>query len=276
MLLAQARLEASTPNPCQPLPVVERAAVQSADRPLKEQLTIASLNIAGQPRIADALAAWTARRDIDVLLLQEVGPTVSEGERFALAMAARLGFHVVFAPAYSTEVYHQGLAIMSRYPLQDVHADLLPYHKLRLRWRCRNALTATIVTTAGPIRTVNVHLDTRINKDDRVAQLAPVVDAIRQLDGPQIVAGDFNSANIGWVGSLIPVPWGRHQVKAVRAALGAKGFETPFGKTRPTFKLLNLPLRLDWIYLKGLSPFEWNVDDVEYSDHRGIWANVKR
>ena len=273
-LAATARLGASASNPCLPLPVIERAAAP-AEQPPKDMLTIASLNMAGQPRIADALAAWTELRGIDVLLLQEVGPTVSDGEKFVLAMSARLGFNVVFAPAYSPQTYHQGLAIMSRYPLHDVHVDLLPYHHLHFRWRCRNVLAVTVVTTAGSIRMVDVHLDTRINSRDRVAQLTPVVDSLKQTDGPQIVGGDFNTANIGWLDSTWPFPWAQHQPAAVRAVMAMAGFETPFGKSSPTFKLLGLPLKLDWIFLKGLSSFDWSVDDVRYSDHRGIWAHVK-
>ena len=184
VLAATTRLRASASSPCLLLPVIERAAAP-AEQPTKDTLTIASLNMAGQPRIADALAAWIELRGIDVLLLQEVGPTVSDGEKFALAMSTRLGFNVVFAPAYSPQTYHQGLAIMSRYPLHDVHVDLLSYHHLHFRWRCRNVLAVTVATTVGSIRTVDVHLDTRINSRDRVAQLTPVVDSLKQTDGPQ-------------------------------------------------------------------------------------------
>jgi hypothetical protein len=50
---------------------------------------------------------------------------------------------------------------------------------------------------------------------------------------------------------------------AVRAVMAMAGFATPFGKSRPTFKFFGLPLKLDWIYLKGLSSSEWSVDDVK-------------
>jgi endonuclease/exonuclease/phosphatase family metal-dependent hydrolase len=256
-----------------PLPVIENA-VAAANGARADSITIASLNIAGKPHIADALAAWVQQRAIDVLLLQEVGPTVSDGEAFAREMSARLGFHAAYAPAYSPEPYTQGLAIMSRYPLSDVRADLLPYHRLRFNWRCRNALTATVTTAAGSMRMVNVHLDTRINSQDRLAQLAPVVEPLNGANGPQVIGGDFNSANIGWFRSMLPMPYGQRQPAAIQTMLNALGFETPFGKTRPTFKLIGLPLRLDWLYLKHLKPVMWSVDDLAYSDHRGIWVSA--
>jgi endonuclease/exonuclease/phosphatase family metal-dependent hydrolase len=269
---ATAGLEAS--SPCMPLPVTEHPVQVPAQREPGSTLTIASLNVAGEARIAEPLAAWVRQRAIDVLLLQEVGPTITDGEAFAKAMSARLGFHAVYAPAYSTETYMQGLAIMSRYPLQDVRADLLAYNRLRFRSRCRNALTATVVTESGPMHVANVHLDTRINSKDRVAQLAPVVESLNGMAGPQVVGGDFNSANIGWLGSMWPFPYAQRQPASIRSMLEALGFDTPFGKTRPTFKLMGLPLKLDWLYVKHLEPMHWSVDDVQYSDHRGIWVNV--
>jgi endonuclease/exonuclease/phosphatase (EEP) superfamily protein YafD len=39
---------------------------------------------------------------------------------------------------------------------------------------------------------------------------------------------------------------------------------------------MHLPIRLDWLYLKGLTPLDWNVDNVPLSDHRGIWAKAER
>jgi hypothetical protein len=41
-----------------------------------------------------------------------------------------------------------------------------------------------------------------------------------------------------------------------------------------TFKFFHLPLRLDWLYLKQLTPLDWNVDTIPLTDHRGVWARV--
>jgi endonuclease/exonuclease/phosphatase family metal-dependent hydrolase len=262
-------------NPCVQQPLIELPSTASAGPRSGEMLTIASLNVKQDPRISDALEAWTHQRGIDLLLLQEVGPTVGEGETFVRAMSARLGFHLVYVASYAPQEHIQGLAIMSRYPLGEARVDSLPYHKLRFRSRCRIALTATVTTDAGRVRVADVHLDTRINSKARIAQLAPVLEVMKSADGPQIIGGDFNTVNIGWLDSMWPFPYAQRQPAAVRESMGAAGFATAFGSTRPTFKLFHLPLRLDWLYAKHLDAVEWSVDDVEYSDHRGIWAHFK-
>jgi hypothetical protein len=90
-ILTAARLEAA--DKCVPLPVTQGAGGPH-DRPLSEdRVAIASLNTAGNPRIADPLAAWTRERGLDVLLLQEVGSGSHDGAAFAAALSARLGYH---------------------------------------------------------------------------------------------------------------------------------------------------------------------------------------
>src|SRR5262245_24488168 len=101
--------------------------IQSA-APSPGPLTVASLNIAGESRISEAVAAWTNRRDVDVLFMQEVGGDEEDGESFSAALAQRLGFASAYAPArsYKETGNAQGLAIVSRYPLDDVAVRLLP------------------------------------------------------------------------------------------------------------------------------------------------------
>jgi endonuclease/exonuclease/phosphatase (EEP) superfamily protein YafD len=121
---------------------------------------------------------------------------------------------------------------------------------------------------------MNVHLDTRINSRQRLAQLAPLLDALDAADGPQIIGGDFNTMNIWWFRTMWPFPYLQRQVAAVRTRLAGNGFHTPFRRGRPTFRFLGLPLRLDWLYLKGLEAVDWNVDTVRFTDHRGVWVRA--
>jgi len=240
-----------------------------------DRLAIGSLNMAAEPRIADDLATWVRARRFDVLLLQEVGNDEVDGADFVTQLADRLGYEVAYAPANvmdNTET--QGLAILSRLPLGDIRVYPFAYHQLRFKSRCRIALGATVPTAAGLVRVTNVHLDTRINSDERVAQLTPLLDALDGTAGPQLIGGDFNTMDIYWWQTMWPVPNGAHQAEAVRTELAARGFHTPFVGGRPTFKFMGLPIHLDWIYLKQLDALEWNVDDVPITDHRGVWARV--
>ena len=266
-------------DPCVAWPVAHTASQATAAQTAKDPDTfaVASLNMAGQSRIADVLMEWTHQRTLDVLLLQEVGEKSNDGARFAADLAERLGFHVAYAPAnrLGETTSTQGLAIVSRYPLADVRVDLLKFKALRFKSKCRIALSATVATSSGPVRLVNVHLDTRINSGARVEQLAPVLDGLKGASGPQIIGGDMNTANFGWFQSMWPLPYLQRQVEAVRALFTRNGFDTPFTSTPSTFRLMGVPLKLDWLYLKHLKPVEYDVDHVRFSDHRGIWAHVK-
>jgi len=274
-LVVATRLEAS--DACVPMPVTQGAASASHEPSSPDRVAIASLNTAGNPRIADSLVAWARERAFDVLLLQEVGSGAHDGAAFAATLTARLGYDFVYAPAQRLDKSGtQGLAIVSRYPLDDIRTYPLTHHRLRFRSRCRIGLAATLKTNHGPVRVMNVHLDTRINSRDRLAQLEPLLAALTAVESPQIIGGDFNTMNIRWFRTMWPLPYGERQTSAVRTQLAGHGFHTPSTSGRPTIKFFGLPFRLDWIYLKGIQPLEWNVDDIPFTDHRGVWASVAR
>ena len=267
-------VRAGTAVPCEPIPVTRHDAGAPVDVRSARAITIASLNVAGQPEIGDAITDWAESRAIDILLLQEVGHDSFDGAVFIAALSERLRFHSVYAPANVMGDNTQGLAIVSRYPLGDVHVLPLAYHHLRFKSRCRIALAATAALADGPVRVVNVHLDTRINSKERVEQLSPVLDALDDHDAPQLIGGDFNTMNVFWFRTMWPLLYLQKQTVAVAERLAASGFHTPFRGTRATFKFLHLPLRLDWLYVKRLKPIDWNVDTIPLTDHRGVWARV--
>ena len=278
-LLFTPRISLGAAGPCDPKPISQNWFVGSKQESpqvrARSTVTIGSVNIAGQGQTADILASWAQQRSLDVLLLQEVGHTSIDGRRFITQLSERMGVHYAYAPAEFLENGHtHGLAILSRFPLDEVQAQPLKYHRLRFRSRCRIALAATVKTLGRPIRLVNVHLDTRINTKERVAQLTPVLDILDGFAGPSIIGGDFNTMNIRWFRTMWPLPYLQRQSSAVRAMLAGAGFQTPLGRGPATFPFLGLPLRLDWIFVKDLTPLEWGVDAVRFTDHRGVWASV--
>jgi endonuclease/exonuclease/phosphatase family metal-dependent hydrolase len=283
VLLAASPVPIDEPPPCAPGPIYQAAAAPvTATLPASASgpLTLASLNIAGESRIAEAVEAWTRHRAVDVLFLQEVGGDDEDGASFAAALGQRLGFGSAYAPArpYGDTGHQQGLAIVSRYPLDDVSVRMLPYNRLRFRSRCRIAVAATLRTPAGPVRLVNVHLDTRINRARRLVQVDAAVAALNGFEGPRVVGGDFNTADFAWIGSTWPVPFVQKQAKAVQERMSSVGFATPFGDTRGTYPLLGLggvAFKLDWLFLSpDLDANGSGVDDVPITDHRGIWTRA--
>jgi endonuclease/exonuclease/phosphatase family metal-dependent hydrolase len=263
------------PTPCVPRPFATGARAEATFQPTNGTFRVGSLNMAADARTFEILEDWTHERSIDVLLLQEVGDDGVNGEELIAALSDRLGFGFVYAPVNSLENgAPEGLAIVSRYSLDDVSVRPLPYHNLPFRSRCRVALGATVATPAGPVRMVNVHLDTRINSERRIAQLTPALEALAAFDGPRILGGDLNTMNVRWVWSMLPLFYLQGQSDAVRTWLFSRGFDTPFTDTPPTLSFPIVPMKVDWLYLKELESLAWGVDRIQFSDHRGIWAHV--
>jgi endonuclease/exonuclease/phosphatase family metal-dependent hydrolase len=210
--------------------------------------------------------------EADILLLQEV---LHAGHQTSLPgqLASRLRLHTVFAAGDELEDGAlRGLAILSRFKLSNPHVERLKRFDLRFKSRCRVALGVTVDSPWGPIRVVNVHLDSRINANERLEQLAPVVSRLSSFPGPQLIAGDFNTANVMWWRRWLPLPFFSLQSQAVRRLVDSHGFTTPFTSTGRTFSYL--PLKLDWIFVKGLRWLEAGIEPVGFSDHRGLWVKL--
>jgi endonuclease/exonuclease/phosphatase family metal-dependent hydrolase len=242
--------------------------------PARASLTMGSLNMAADARNADILEEWTRDRSIDVLFLQEVADEGVDGEALTTSIARRLGFAFAYAPANVIDGVTEGLAIVSRYALDDIRVLPLPHHNLPFRSRCRIALGATVATPEGAVRLVNVHLDTRLNSGSRIAQLTPALDVVGIFDGPRIIGGDLNTLTARWIWGMLPLFYLSDQSGAVREWMSSRGFETPFTDTPPTLRFPVVPMRVDWLYMKDVEPLAWGVDRIEYSDHRGIWAHL--
>jgi len=127
----------------------------------------------------------------DLVFLQEVDAHPSEGATRAAKLANSIGMNHAYAPAwaYSDGGTH-GLAVLSRFPITSAGVLDLPYYDLRVNSERRIALRATIQVGEQELAVVVVHLDTRINVNDRLNQLAP---AARLADASCILGGDFNT-----------------------------------------------------------------------------------
>jgi len=138
--------------------------------------------------------------------------------------------------------------------------------------RRRIALVQTVETPFGEVLLFNLHLDTRINPERRLEQLAAVLDASRSETRPVVIGGDFNTGDYGWVNHVIPVPKKGAQTGAVIERMAESGLETPFRDMGPTHD--SLGLRLDWVFLKGLKSFNAGIEEIEFSDHHAIWTEI--
>ena len=83
---------------------------------------------------------------------------------------------------------------------------------------------------------------------------------------PAIVMGDFNS-------------WEPQTVEGVRRLFSNEGFQTPFADDQATFRrsavVLDIDLKLDWIWLRGLTAKESTIDrSLTVSDHFPLWVRA--
>ena len=157
-------------------------------------------------------------RDSDLLLLTELdyGMARSRNAKVPLELAERLGFSLAFAPSYlnlekgsgletsaqgTNEFGLHGNAILSRFPLLDLHSVALPNGKDKMRGKekrlgCQRAVVALVDHPLGRFRTVSVHLDAHSTQKHRMQQMRLVLDDLDRFypDLPALIGGDWNTS----------------------------------------------------------------------------------
>lgn len=216
-------------------------------------LRVATWNVEHRTAPARLISAMKSHPDlarVDVWAWQEIGRDARAAE-----VAAGLGLHLA---------YRHGVAIASRWPLGEVAVMNLPIAPLPWNRRQRVALAATV----GSVRVVTVHLDTRINLDARLGQLAP---ALADPHPRLIVGGDLNTLPFHFAGGAVPV-WPVDQAARVDAHLRARGFDATAREAGPTHRTR---LRLDGIFTRGFAPARATVvRGVRISDHFPLYVDL--
>jgi endonuclease/exonuclease/phosphatase family metal-dependent hydrolase len=236
-------------------------------------ISVVSLNLAKEndpDNVVNGIRSVPRLRDADLFLFQEV----ANGKHHlsvAEETARRLGYFALFEPA-APGVYDQGLALVSRYPVDEI--DIKRLKACDLRYRCRNrfAVAATVQTPWGGLRVWNAHLDTRINAAERLEQLQPIIYEASRHTGPRLIGGDFNTNDCYWLRNVVPIPGGPSHGAAIRSAMKHHGFETPFPDALNTFPALRR--HLDWIFVQDVRSLAASVEPAAFSDHNAIWVRV--
>jgi len=184
-------------------------------------------------------------------------------------IANALGMYYAWAApptAKPTDEEETGVAILSFYPLLDVHRIVLPNPGPGQRRRV--ALGATIDIPNRRWRVYSAHAETRIKIGKKLEQYKAVLEDLAKFPAgmPAIVMGDFNT-------------WEPNVGGKVRKLFSDAGWKTPF-EDQSTFrrKVLFVPieLKLDWVWLRGLEAGTFGINKkVEVSDHFPLWTNVR-
>lgn len=252
-----------------PRNVSPNPSVPAAER----TISTVSLNIAKETdpaKVVSAIHQAPRLRDADLFLFQEVSNQATSN--VASEAARKMGYFASFEPS-APGVYDQGLAIVSRYPLEEVRIKRLKACDLRFRDRKRFAIAATVRTPWGGVRVWNAHLDTRINAQERLEQLKPVIDEAARYRGPRLIGGDFNTNDFYWLNNVVPFPAGPSHGTLIRSAMLRHGFETPLPAGLNTYPLFRR--HLDWIFLTEMKSISASVEPASFSDHNAIWVRVR-
>lgn len=251
-----------------PAPISNPAQTEPGD------ISIVSLNLAKEEHCDNVMRdLQKAPRLVkaDILLLQEV--MEHDGEpSIAHQIAKRLGYSVAYSPEVAG-VSDRGLAVLSRYPISETEIKPLRRYDMHFRSRSRFSIGTTVHAPSGDVRVWNVHLDTRLNAEQRLAQLSPLLKATETRAGARLIGGDFNTNDLYWIGNVLPFPAGKSHSAALRTEMQRLGFQTPFSD-----QLVTHPLggrHLDWIYTSGFQTVSSSVEPVPFSDHHAVWASLK-
>jgi endonuclease/exonuclease/phosphatase family metal-dependent hydrolase len=145
----------------------------------------------------DMIAGIIGEVGADIVALQEVDAQkpLSRNRNQANIIAAKLNMNHVFFPAEKTGLRAFGLAILSRYALDNCHCNYLPNLYPGLKPRKRAAIRAGISTPMGSINIINAHLS--LFKLERWLQLNALLGkewlAAIPKEEPVILCGDLNA-----------------------------------------------------------------------------------
>lgn len=187
----------------------------------------------------------------DIIALVELGPLTPEAREFLLAGYPHRSSSDQAGHGSGTA---QAL-VASRWPLSSDHSN-------------RNALqtaASTVETPLGPIHVIATHF-TRpwpyLPSIAQIRQAQALTERVSQLDGPVIVAGDFNSVSSGRIGRDL------RRENDFHAAPGFPG-------TWPSFLPAFFGITIDQVYAtRDLAFVSRHLGKANDSDHRPVVTEI--
>lgn len=205
--------------------------------PEEVDVRVYSKNILGGRGDADALVADIHATGSDIVFLQEVSRTRNP-VRDGLARSHPYQ-HTCDFSGWS------GISILSRWPLTDPYCS--PH---------RSIAAAEVETPFGSLWAASVHLVWPYPYD-QASVLARALPELERVDGPVVVAGDFNM-----------VPWG-HSVRSLAEVTGTERI----GRLYTTLRLRGrIPLQIDHVLTNGAGTTA--LRPIFGADHHGLSAAI--
>lgn len=219
--------------------------------------------------LAAAILGDPALSRAGLFLFQEEESYPAEGQSRAARLAGLLGLGYIYVPARTKGAGTHGLALMSAFPIDLVEKMDLPLADNGVQ---RIAVSADVHVGDRTLHIIDIHLETRLNPRERVAQLHPaVIDAADAV----LVAGDFNTNWIAWAGSVPVLANDRDQAPILDSYMTSLSFDTPSAASGPTEHAFGLEFKLDSIYTRGLDVTFGGVVRIGPSDHWPMFIDVR-
>lgn len=169
----------------------------------RNEIAVLSYNIhhanpPSKPNVIDlqAVANVINQQRVDIVALQEVdvhtarsGPSVHEAEE----LARLTGMKAFFAKAINYDGGEYGVAILSRYPLEETRNVPLPTDE-STKGEHRTLASATVTLPGGQkFVFACTHLDAQKADGNRQLQIKKIVEVLKEERLPVVIAGDFNA-----------------------------------------------------------------------------------
>jgi endonuclease/exonuclease/phosphatase family metal-dependent hydrolase len=199
------------------LDAIDRGDFRQSEARSRPWYRVVAWNIERGTHLSRQIEAFRTQeylRTADIVLLTEsdVGMARSGNVDVVQEMARELGFAYAFAPCYLNLEKGSGLeresegenrlglhgnAILSRYPIREVHTVRLPngvdkMAGLEKRLGSQRVIVAVIDLPGGPVTAVCAHLDVQASQRHRAAQMRLILNAVESQ--PRVIlGGDWNT-----------------------------------------------------------------------------------
>jgi vancomycin resistance protein VanJ len=211
---------------------------------------------------ARKIARDVAAAGADIVCLQELdqGTKRSGGEDQIALLREALGVRGAYAPSYRDDGGTTGMAILSRFPVEDA----VP---VKLAGSRDIGLGATVKLPGATVTVFSVHLsatykfdlghlaETREMRRRETARLVELVDGTK---GPVILAGDLNCA----LDPDLAAEFAKHLTDATA------GVQATYPATAPVAKI-------DYVFARGLEAVGSQAMPEGSSDHRAVRCELR-
>ena len=211
----------------------------------------------------------------DVVALQEVDAGIprTHHQDQAKIIGEILGMDFRFFPVVKNEDQKYGLAILSRFPFQDVRVGRLPslYPKLKLNLQKRGVMWAILKTSSGPLHFFNTHMSLyrlERRKQSRVLLGKDWLMAAPKEE-PLVFCGDMNA------GPLSPIyrRLSRYLMDVQKTPNASKRSKPTFPSRRPLFRIDHMFISPHLRTLNTVIPISENSRLA--SDHLPLCADLE-